>query len=243
MMSVFQLLLAVCIVALGTAVQASVGFGLAMVAAPLLYLIDPAFVPGPLIACALLLSVWIAWQERNAIDFSYFRAAVAGRLIGSPLAALLLGSLSAVAFDLVFGSMVLLAVVLSVVHPRIKLSNSTIFVATLLSGLMGTLSSIGGPPLALVYQHERGPALRANLSMLFLMGTVISIASLFLVGRFGSPELTLSALLGFGIIPGVLLSRPLKRHMDSRSVRPYLLMLCALSAATVLFKGLYDLLG
>ena len=240
MLTPSQALLAASVVALGTAVQASIGFGLAMIAAPVLYLIEPGLVPGPLIACALFLSIWVAWHERHAIDMQYFGAALAGRLIGSPLAAILLGSLSALAFDLVFGSLVLLAVLLSLIHPRILLSSRTVFAATLLSGLMGTLSSIGGPPLALVYQHVRGPALRANLSVLFVLGTLISLASLFTVGRFGQAELQASAWLALGIVPGIVLSPPLKRHMDSRSVRPYLLLMCVLSAVAVLLRALYE---
>src|SRR5690606_33199689 len=115
-----ELLLAVLIVALGTAVQASIGFGLAMIAAPLLLLIDPALVPGPVIVTALVLSLWVAWLDRAAIDLRHFKVAIAGRLVGTPPAALLLGSVSAATFDLVFGALVLVAVALSLWRGRIE---------------------------------------------------------------------------------------------------------------------------
>ena len=234
-----EMLLAVAIVALGTAVQASIGFGLAMIAAPLLLLIDRALVPGPLIAAALVLVLWMAFRERGAIDLSHFRAGVIGRIAGTPPAALLMGTMSAAAFDIVFGVLVMLAVAISLMHPHIRPTPRSVFFATAASGFMSTISSIGGPPLALVYQNAQGPALRANLAMLFIFGCTISLLALSLVGRFGLLELGYAGLLSAGVGLGVLASGPLQRHMDRRAVRPYLLGLCFVSASLVLVRAFF----
>ena len=239
--SLLPLCAAVLITAAGTAVQGSIGFGLAMVAAPLLHLLDPGYIPGPLIAVAFVLSIWVVWSERSHIDYSIIKVGLAGRLIGSPLAGLLLGVLSAHIFDLVFATLVLLAVGLSLLHSDLKPTPRNVFIATIASGFMGPLSSIGGPPLALLYQHSRGPALRANLSILFLLGTLVSLVTLAVVGRFGLADLGRTGILLVGVIPGVLLSRPLKRHVDKRHARPFLLVMCAMSACLVLWRGLSNL--
>ena len=47
---------------------------------------------------------------------------------------------------------------------------------------MGTASSIGGAPVALVYQHAGGPRTRATLASIFVFGTVISIGTLAIAG-------------------------------------------------------------
>ncbi len=52
-MSGTELALAIAVVALGAAVQGSVGFGANLVAAPLLTLIDPSLVPVPIVVAAL----------------------------------------------------------------------------------------------------------------------------------------------------------------------------------------------
>ena len=40
---------------------------------------------------------------------------------------------------------------------------------------MGSITSIGGPPMALVYQHRTGPELRATLALFFVFGSSLSI--------------------------------------------------------------------
>lgn len=235
--SLLDFVLAVAVVAVGTAIQSAVGFGLALIAAPLLLLINRNLVPGPLIAAALFLVVWLAWADRDAIDLTHFKAALLGRLVGTPPAALLMGTVSVVTFDMVFGVLVLLAVLISLVHANIKATPVNIFFATILSGFMSTISSIGGPPVALVYQNARGPALRANLSVLFAMGCLVSLVALAIVDRFHPRDLLYSLMLLLGVVPGVFCSGPLKRVLDRHSARPWLLGLCAFSALLVLGRA------
>ena len=237
-----QIFLSLLVIAAGTAVQASIGFGLALIAAPLLFLIDPLFVPGPVIASALVLSLWIVRQERQALDFRHFPEALAGRLIGSPLGAVVIGTLSAVTFDLVFALLVLLAVGMSLLHGNIQPNRRNVFLGMLASGFMGTISSIGGPPIALVYQNSNGARLRGNLSLMFLIGTLVSLVSLSVVGRFGPGDFQHTALLILGVVIGVFLARPLKKKLDRHNARPFLLVLCSLSAGVVLIQALLQIL-
>lgn len=144
-------------------------------------------------------------------------------------------------FDVLFGALVLLAVLLSLVHANIKATPVNVFLATIASGFMSTLSSIGGPPLALVFQNAKGPELRANLSALFTMGCVVSLTALTLVGRFHFIDLAYSVILVAGVVPGVLCAGPLKRKIDKQTARPWLLGLCAVSAVLVLGRAIIQL--
>jgi uncharacterized protein len=240
-LSWWELALAILVVIVGTIIQSAVGFGLALIAAPVLLLIDRNLVPGPLIAAALFQVIWMAYKNRHAIDFSHFKAALLGRMIGTPPAALLMGTISVIAFDLIFAAMVLIAVAISLVHTSIKATPRNIFLATALSGFMSTISSIGGPPVALVYQNTSGPELRGNLAMLFTMGCVISLTALTIIGRFHVQDLFYSLFLIVGVIVGVLCSGPFKRLIDKQSARPWLLGLCSLSALLVLARALLAL--
>ncbi len=240
-LSILDIFLAVLVVALGTAIQSVIGFGLAMVAAPVLLLISRNFVPGPLIVAALFLVIWLAYTDRHAINFSYLKVALMGRLIGTPPAAFLIGTVSAVTFDMLFGGLVLMAVLISLIHANIRATPVNVFLATIASGFMSTLSSIGGPPLALVFQNAKGPELRANLSVLFIMGCMVSLTALVIVGRFHWLDLLYSLILVLGVVPGVLCSGPLKRRIDKQTARPWLLGLCALSAFLVLGRAAIQL--
>ena len=63
-----------------------------------------------------------------------------------------------------------------------------------LSGFMGTIVSIGGPPIALLYQNESGPSLRGTLSAFFVVGVALAIIGLCAVRTFRRTEALLSAL-------------------------------------------------
>lgn len=239
---VATMLLASLIVALGIAVQASIGFGLALIAAPLLYLLDPQLVPAPLIMTAWTLSLWIVCREWQVIEFTHFRAAFAGRMIGAPLAAIVAVTVSQVVFDFVFGFLVLLAVALSLLHKTIEPDRRSVFFAMTASGFMGTISGIDGPPLALLYQNMDSARLRANLAFMFLLGTTISLVMLSTVGRFGMTEFRSGVILHAGVVLGILSSGVLKRKLAKTKVRPLLLGLCALSSLLVLGRAITSLL-
>lgn len=228
---------ALSVMVLGTAVQSALGFGLALVAAPLLHILDPAFVPGPVILCVWTLSLWVFWQEKAFVDLDYLPALAGGRVLGALLAVAVLGVVSDRVFDLVFGVLVLLAVLLSWLHPQLQASARNVFVATLASGFMGTLSGIGGPPLALVYQNAPVSRLRANLALIFLIGASISMCLLATIGRFGWQELRLGLLLQPGVLVGILLAQPLRARLNPAYVRPLLLILCSLAGLLIVIRA------
>lgn len=232
--------LAIAVIALGTAVQASIGFGLALISAPLLMLIEPAFVPGAMLASALVLSLWMAWHDRHAIDWSTMKLAIAGRIIGTGPALLLIGTASAATFDLVFSVLVLLAVGMSLWHGNVRPTPRAVFLATIAGGFMGTISGIGGPPQALIYQNAGAAELRGNLAALFLMGSTISLAALVAIGRFGLVDVAYTGILVTGIIVGMLCRGPVQRHLDKTAARPWLLGLCTASALTVLARAAFS---
>ncbi len=61
----YELLWAFIVVAVGAAVQGSLGLGYPLIAAPFLILIDPLLVPGPVLINALVLVVLITIRDRR----------------------------------------------------------------------------------------------------------------------------------------------------------------------------------
>ena len=78
--------------------------------------------------------------------------------------------------------LVLLAVAVSVPGWRLAPTRPNLAGAGLASGFMGTISGIGGPPIALAYLGLDGPALRATLARYFLVGNLVAIPTLIVVG-------------------------------------------------------------
>ena len=223
---------------LGATLQGSVGFGLGFVAVPLLAVIDPRYLPGPLLMAALVLTIFLSWREHESIQVKGLTWILSGRLLGAFIGIGLLVLIPEKYLSLTFAVMVMLGVLLSISGLRLELNPKNLFGSGTLSGLMATTSAIGGPPLALIYQYLKGPELRGTLSGIFVVGAIISILALSIVGYFGLLEFKLSLLLLPGIIAGFLLSKYTVKILDRGFIRPAILTFSMLSGIILLIRTL-----
>ena len=233
-----ELLAACAVVALGATVQGTVGFGIGLVGAPLLALIDPSLVPGSILFCGLAMSILVARRERRAMDITGLKWGLIGRLLGTLAAAGVLASVPKTELTLVLGGLVLLAVALSVSGLHVRPTVWSFVGAGALSGFMSTVSSAGGPPFALLYQRASGARIRSTMSGLFLVGTIASLIALAMVGHFGRPELLASLVLLPGVLVGYALSTRALPILDRRTTRPAVLTVAAISGVAVIMRGL-----
>lgn len=231
-------LIALLIVMVGSVVQGSVGIGLGFIAVPLLALLDQHFVPGPILLAALVLTILVSYREYNSIVFKEINWAVVGRILGTAVGAGTLILVPENKLAVLFGAMVLCAVGMSTLGLRLAVSPRNLVLTGILSGIMGTTSAIGGVPMALIYQDLQGPKLRGTLSAIFVVGTLISIISLIIIGRFGGREIILALELIPGIVIGYLISNRTARMLDRGYIRIMILWLAGLSAAVILIRGL-----
>lgn len=232
------LLLAASAVFVGSVMQGSTGLGLGMIAAPLLLMIDPRLVPGPLLVLGLLISALMAAREWRSIDRKGLLIALAGRLVGSVLAGLTMSVIPLYVYDLLFGIMVLSAVLLSATGWQVLPTGRNLLTAGLASGYMGTLTSIGAPPMALAYQHGTPASIRSTLAVYFVIGSAFSIAVLATLGRFGVEQALAGAMLFPSLIVGFWLSGRIAARMSSRLTRRAILWLSGASAAVLIVKAL-----
>jgi hypothetical protein len=238
-LDIFGSLVALLIVTAGSTLQGSVGFGLGLVCVPLLVLLDPVFIPGPLLLAALLLNILISHREIRSVDKGGIRWAIPGRIVGTVLGATLLTIVPRDNLSLLFGAMVLLAVLISLAGIHLSPTPMNILGAGTISGLMGTTSSVGGPPLALVYQRQEGPRIRGTLAIIFIIGAVISILALALIGRFGLKEIQAGVILFPGIAAGFLISSRTARILDQGLTRLAVLAASSISGMIVILLAIF----
>jgi uncharacterized protein len=227
----------------GGTIQGTLGFGLGMIAAPVLALVDPRFVPGPLLVVGLGAAIWIAWRERASFEFGRIAWAVVGRVLGTLGG---LGLLVVMSDDLVLGLLglvTLAGVALSVGGWKIPPTRVTMVTAGAASGVMGLLTSIGGPPMALVLQHETGARMRSILSGFFVAGASMALAALALAGKVGAYELALSAGLFPALAAGLVASRVVARFLDAGWVRPAVLIVSGVSSSVLVITVGVDLMS
>jgi len=223
---------------LGATLQGSVGFGLGFVAVPLLAVVDPRYLPGPLIMAALVFTILLSWREHESIQLKGMAWILVGRLVGTMIGIRLLIMIPEDHLSLTFAVMVMLGVLLSFLGLRLDLKPKNLLGCGTLSGLMATTSAIGGPPLAMIYQNLKGPELRATLSGIFVVGAIISILALSTVGYFGLIEFKLALLLLPGIITGFFISKYTAKILDRGFIQPAILTFSMMSGIILLIKTL-----
>jgi uncharacterized membrane protein YfcA len=234
-----ELALAIAIVAVGAALQGSVGFGFALLSAPFLEWIDPRFVPGPLVLAVTLLLILTALRERQAIDFKGIGWVLAGRVPGTVLGALALGALTQRALTVLLGALVLVAVGLSLLDVTLPRRRPFLVCAGVISGVMGTTAALGGPAVALLYQHERPELVRSTLATFFLVGALMSLPAIAWAGRLGAEEAWLALALLPGILLGFAASSLTGRLVHGARVRALVLLVAGLAGATGVVRGLW----
>lgn len=226
------------VVTLGALVQGAVGYGMALVAAPLLALFDPALVPVPLILLTTVHSVLAVVREGRHADWPGIGWAMVGRLPGTGLGVLAVVTLSQQVFSLVVGLCVLTCVVLSLLTWQPRPRPRSLILAGIASGAGGTAASIGGPPIALLYQNEAGPRVRGTLSAYFVVGSVISIAALAAAGQVTGKQLASTVLLTPFLLVGFALSGPARQVLDNGWTRRAVLAVAAASAVLLIGRAL-----
>ncbi len=224
-------------VVFGAAVAQGVGgVGFAMFAAPVAAMFFPQLAPGPLLTLGGFISLLTALRERAAIDWPAVSYALAGRAVGTLIAIYAMARFAPQALGVLFACMILAAVALSVAGLRFSATPGRVSGAGVASGIMGTMTSVGAPPIAIVLQHAAPPRLRATLGMVLFLGSIFSLVMLALAKRYTGYHAGLALSLAPFLLAGFAVSNRLRTLLPPRAVRGVLLAACAMGAVGVLVK-------
>ena len=232
------LLIAALGVLVGAAVQGAIGLGLGLIGAPVLALVDPTLVPGALLLVTSVLPVLTLVRELHDVDWRGPGYALAGRVPGMLVGTWIVVTQPARTTAIVVAVVVLGAVLLSVTSWHARPTPPALLVAGVVSGVSGTATSIGGPPVAVLYQHVSGPRLRSTMGLYFLVGNVLSGSILAVAGEIGGREVLRALALMPFLLLGFVLSGPLRAHMDARQLRVGVLLVSAGGALVLLARSL-----
>ncbi len=222
--------------AVAAALQAGTGMGMALLAAPLLALVNPSLVPGPMLCATMVLSLGVVWRERTMIDARSCGIALLGLSGGCVLGAVALAALAGVDLAPVFAGLILIAVLLSVLGLPVRANTGSLLVGGAASGVLGTMFGVHGPPIAIVPQHEPPERLRATLCAFFAVGCAISLVALAIIGNFGIEGVELGMVLMPGVAIGFVWAPALGRRLDRRRARIAVLSISTFSASALLTR-------
>lgn len=221
----------------GCAIQTALGFGMAVIAAPIIVLFKPEWVPIVLTIVAFVLSLQNSWNQRSGIVWKDISPAMISRIPGTIVGAWILSIMAIQALQLMVAGMVFVAIFATAFAKPFPATVRNLSLAGFFSGIAGTTTSIGGPPMALVMQHGNAHTTRANLSVYFAYACITSLISYQIMGLM-TAELWL---IGFSFVPvalaGYVLGIKARDWVDQR-FRTLLLVLCSISALIAVYGAL-----
>lgn len=220
----------------GALVQASIGIGLGMIASPVLALADHDFIPVSIMLAVIPLTFTVAWADRVHVSGRDVGVALLGRVPGVIVGALVVAAMSDDVLAVLVAGSVLFAVVVSVSGRHVHTSDPTLVVAGLASGFAGTTTGVGGPPMALAYQRSDPATMRSTLAAFFAIGSLMSLAALWIAGEIGRRQIELTLLILPAVALGVISARLVKDRLDPDLVRPTVLVLCTVAAVALLVE-------
>ncbi len=236
-LSVVEFALAFGVVVLGAFAQGVVGFGLALLIGPLLNLIAPVFLPGPVVLLVLVITSTMAYNGRHDVNVDGVKRSLGGYLLGTMVAAALVSSLPQRETSFLLGGLILLAVGMSLLGIRLPATRAVLFSAGTVGGFMGTISGVGLPPLALALQNEPGPRLRGTLACVGFFSIIMAIIALVFVGKIGLREAGLAMALAPAVLVGFAISTRVSSRFDAGYTRPAVFLLSALSALLLIYRN------
>lgn len=236
-MSIELIILVNVIVLLGSLIQGVVGYGIGMFCAPLLFMINPEFVPGPMVLISTVMTVIMLLRDKSDLKVDQVSWTMLGGFFGVVIAGVILNMVSVKQFQVVFGSLILLAVIISIIGYSPKINKLTTTLAGYLSGFMGTLTAVGGPPVALLYQNVKAAQLKANLAAFFLFLNIVIISTLLWINKLSLEHLYLFMIAIPGLILGFYLSSIASKYVGPAQLRYFILSFSALSGLGTIIKA------
>lgn len=216
--------------------QGAVGIGFALIIAPVMGILQPDLLPVTLLLLMLPLNFLVAWHERSAADWPGAKWITVGRFAGTFLGLWLLAALSAGQLDQAVGWFTLLAAVVALIAPPFSPGYRSALGAGLFTGITETATGIGGPPLALLYQHAKGPVLRSTVAVCFFVGEVMSLVVLAVAGRIATHQILAALYLMPAVLVGTALSRRTHHIISPKALRLGVLVFALVSGLFLILR-------
>ncbi|MGF7000841.1 sulfite exporter TauE/SafE family protein [Paraburkholderia sp. GAS32] len=234
--TIFAILAATVLVA--SFVQGAVGVGFALIAAPVIGLVEPGLLPVSLLILMLPLNVYLAWRERPALDSNGALWITLGRTVGAVGGVLIISRISAHDLNLFIGASTVAAAVVTLCAPTFAPGRKAFIAAGAVTGITETATGIGGPALAMVFQHYRAPALRSTIALCFAVGEALSLVMLSFAGQITHGKFVSALLLVPPVIVGAFVSQHIHHRFNGKTLRMSVMVFAIVSGAAILYQTL-----
>jgi uncharacterized protein len=221
----------------GGAAQSALGFGAAFTTVPAMAVVAPELLPGSVLVALLPLSVVMLVQDRAGTDVAAAGRLTLGRLPGIAVGTAAVALMPTRGLTVATGLLLLIAVVASFSGWNVPVTSRTELAAGFLSGVTGTAAALGGPPIALLYRGQQASMLRPTLALVWAVGLIPILGSLWLAGEFTFEQARAGVVIGVAMLLGLLVAAPLVRRWPDEVIRRGILGWAAVGAVLALGRA------
>jgi uncharacterized protein len=232
---------AVLVFALAAAAQAVTGFGMALVAVPLMsVVIDPVAAVVSTTLVSLVLTGWASVRERSSVERPVTVRLVVAALLGMPAGLVLLAELDEHLLKALIAGVLLLMVALLLAKVRLPAGAVAQWGSGVLSGAMLTSTGMNGPPVVLTLQALGLPPrrFRGTLQAVFCVQDLVAVVGFAVLGYL-TPVIAVAALAGALAVPvGWWFGDRVFARLEPERFRAIVLSMLALTALVGLSTAL-----
>lgn len=221
------------LILLGTIAQGTIGFGLGTIATPIIAFIRPDLLPTIILILAFFIASYTLLKNRAETDWKVVGISSVSRIPGSLCGAWTLASLSQTGLQVFIGCAVIFAMSLSWLGWTPEYRTRNTMVAGVASGFLGTTTSIGGPPMALVMKRFNPARIRGTLAATFVVGCVISLSVLGFSGHITVHQVWVALAYLPLAVAGLFIANRLNKKIDAALLNK-LVVIIAVSASLAL---------
>jgi uncharacterized membrane protein YfcA len=222
-------------------VQSVSGFGLALLAVPLLsFVIDPKVAVVLLAIVGPLSTISIAFAEREHVLWSLVLRMAGPALLGMPIGFWILTKLGARALEVMIGVLVIVLTGLLVSRVRLWDRSGVDVAAGFASGILATSTGTNGPPLVIVLhaKHLSPPRFRATVSATLVVEGLVTLAVFAIGGRIDAEVWKLVLFAIPGLVVGRFAGTWVVRRLDPERFRILVVALLFATAIALLVDAL-----
>jgi len=237
--SISSFILANSIIITASVLQMATGVSVGMIIVPFLAMISYALIPAPIVLASLVLTSLMAYKGKQHIDTKNLSQIGAGMLLGIFVSIILLVNIAFEHLGLVYGVFILASVLISIKVKRFTLSPSINYIGGFVSGVMGATALSGGHVLALLFQNHKLESIKATLSFVYTIFSIVLLIVFYINGKFSFDDAILGIYMMPGFLIGYLISPYFVKYFNKEYTKVAVLIMATIGAVILIIKSIF----
>ncbi len=236
--TISSIILANSIIIVASILQMVTGISVGMLIVPFLAMISYTLIPAPIVLASLVLTTLMAYKGKDHIDTKNLPQIGIGMLMGIFVSIALLINIHFEYLGVLYGVFILISVVISIKIKSFKLNKTINYIGGFISGVMGATALSGGHILALLFQNHKLESIKATLSFVYTIFSIVLLIVFYINGKFQYLDMVLGIYMMPGFLIGYLVSPYFVKYFNKQYTKVVVLIMASIAAIVLIIKAI-----